>query len=200
MNIDYHFNLQLFADEAAAEAENGAAEEVKESQQEEKKSAEQQAKYTDADIDKIIGQKFAEWEKKKAKAVSEAERLSKMTAEEKAAERMKALEEKLDWYEKSAARAEMSKQARALLQDKGIHINDELLANLIAEDAETTKAAVENFLTLFNGAVEKAVKEALKGDVPRAGKPSALTKEQIMSVKNRAERQRLIQENIQLFK
>lgn len=196
------FDLQLFADESgAAGAETPENSADNSEKKEPEANPKPQAKYTDEDVDRMFNQKFAEWQKKQAKAVSEAERLSKMTAEEKAAERMKALEDKIRGYEVAAARAEMTKQARAILQDKNINVSDELLANLIAEDAESTKASVESFVSLFQAQVDKAVKEALKGESPKAGSaPSGMTKEQIMAVTNRAERQRLIQENIHLFK
>lgn len=157
-----------------------------------------EAKYTDEDVNRLINQKFAEWQKKQEKRTSEAERLGRMTAEEKANERLKSLEDKLHEYETRDARAQMANQARAMLQDKGVHVSDELLSNLISEDADTTKASVESFLTLFNTAVEKAVKEAVKGEPPKTGNPTGMTKEQILAVTNRAERQRLIKENMHL--
>lgn len=160
-----------------------------------------QPKYTDADLDRIINAKFAKWQKDHEKKISEAERLGKMTEEEKSAARMKALEDKLQEYETKAARSEMTKQARAILSDKNIHVSDELLANLISDNAENTKASVENFVTLFQSAVDKAVKEAMRGETPRKGNPNGgMTKEQILAVANRAERQKLIQDNMHLFK
>lgn len=191
------FDLQLFADEnPAAEAQQNE-EPAAEAQQEQKQQNE--AKYTDDDVNKLLNRKFAEWQKQQDKKITEAERLSKMTAEEKAAERMKALEDKLKGYEEREAKSAMTKQARAILQDKNVNVSDELLANLIAEDADATKASVESFLKLFNSAVEKAVKEALKGEAPKAGGTATMTKEQIMAITNRAERQRLMKENYHLF-
>lgn len=191
--------LQLFADapEGAGGTEPTGNQNTQ--TQEPGKDEKEQPKYSDADVDKLISQKFAEWSKKQEKKTSEAERLAAMTAEEKAAERMKALEDKIRGYEVAAAKAEMTKQARTMLQDKNLHVSDELLSNLIAEDAETTKASVESFITLFSSAVDKAVKEALKSETPKTGSSSGMTKEQILSVTNRAERQRLIKENINLF-
>lgn len=190
------FNLQMFAEDDGA----GEGEDTTEKQDNQPGSDQKpELKYTDEDVDKMFARKFAEWEKKQAKKVSEAERLSKMTAEEKAAERIKAMEEKLLAYEKSAARAEMSKQARAILSDKGIHVDDSLLVSLIAEDAETTKANCESFVSLFQSAVEKAVKERVKGEPPKTGTTSGITKEQILKVTNRAERQRLMAEHPDLF-
>lgn len=190
------FDLQMFAEEAVAET---AAETPETHTENEPGATKTEAKYTDDDVNKILDRKFAEWQKKQEKKVSEAERLSKMTAEEKAAERMKALEDKLRGYEVAAARTEMTKQARAILSDKNIHVDDALLANLIAEDAESTKASVESFVSLFNAAVEKAVKEKVKGDTPKTGTTSGMTKEQILAIPNRAERQRMMKEHKDLF-
>ena len=195
------FDLQMFADESdnnEVETPENSADNSENKEPDEKSKP--QAKYTDEDVDKMFNRKFAEWQKQQAKAVSEAERLSKMTAEEKANERINELDAKLRDYEAREARAAMTKQARAILQDKNINVSDELLANLIAEDAVSTKKSVESFVSLFQAAVEKAVKEAYKGETPKKGGAAALTKEQIMSVTNRAERQKLIQENIHLFK
>jgi hypothetical protein len=198
------FDLQLFADDSnsstATSAEFGATETAEQGQSQAEETKPSELKYTDDDVNKLIERKFAEWQKKQEKKTTEAERLGRMTAEEKANERIKAMEDKLREYELSAARAEMTKQARAMMQDKGVNIGDELLSNLIAEDAETTKASVESFLNLFQAAVEKGVKDALKGESPKTGAAaSGLTKEQIMAVTNRAERQRLIKENMNLF-
>lgn len=190
------FNLQMFAEEEPTEPVAAPEKQPNEPGNEPKA----EAKYTDADLDRIINQKFAAWQKQQEKKVSEAERLSKMTAEEKAAEELKAIRAELDGYKTAAARAEMMKQGRAMLQDKNIVVGDELLANLIAEDAEATKAAVESFISMFNSAVEKAVKEALKGEPPKAGSaPTGMTKEQILAIPNRAERQRLMKEHKDLF-
>ncbi len=195
------FDLQMFAEESES---NGAETTENSADNSEKKEPEEntkpQAKYTDEDVDRMFNRKFAEWQKQQAKAVSEAERLSKMTAEEKANERINELDAKLREYEAREARAAMTKQARAILQDKNINVSDELLANLISEDAVSTKKSVESFVSLFQAAVEKAVKEAYKGETPKKGGAATLTKEQIMAVTNRAERQKLIQENIHLFK
>lgn len=157
-------------------------------------------KYTDAEVDALLNRKFAEWQKKQDKQISEAQKLGQMSAEEKANARMKALEDKLKEYETLQSKTEMTKQARSLLQDKGINVPDALIANLIADDAEGTKTSVESFANLFKAAVDAAVKEALKADVPKKGSGgTGITKEQIMAVKNRAERQKLIRENMELF-
>ena len=85
------FDLQLFAGDSAAEIPEAGNEREAGAEQEAPEEKKAEPKYTDADIDRIIGQKFAEWQKKQDKKVSEAERLGKMTAEEKTAERIKTL-------------------------------------------------------------------------------------------------------------
>lgn len=197
----YLFDIQLFAEDGAEGGAEGAP--AAEPVGGEPKGAEgkpaAEPKYTDDDVNKILDRKFAEWQKKQEKKLTEAERLANMTAEEKAAERMKALEDKLASYEKAETKNALSKQARNMLSDKNIHVDDALLTNLIGEDAENTKASVESFISLFNSAVEKAVKEKVKGEAPKAGSPSGITKEQILAIPNRAERQRLMAENSHLF-
>lgn len=165
------------------------------------KSTEPEKKYTDDEVNEIIKRRKAEWQKQQDKKTSEAERLGKMTAEEKANERMKALEDRVAEYERREAKAEMTKQARNILSDKGITVNDALLANLVAEDAEATKENVENFASMYKAAVEKGIKEAVRGETPRAGgKSTGMTREQILAIPNRAERQRAISENMNLFR
>lgn len=207
------FDLQLFADDVTTDTTaTVAAEQGNPSDENKPETAagadkKNEAKYSDADVDRIVARTIAKERERAEKQVaaekakaSEAERLGKMTAEEKTAEEMKALRAEIDSYKAERARAEMTKEARAILQGANININDELLSNLVADDAETTKASVENFIDLFNDAVEKRMKEAYRGETPKKGGAATLTKEQILAVKNRTERQRLISENIHLFK
>lgn len=159
-------------------------------------------KYIDEDVDRIIGRKFAEWEKKQKKAeekAKEAERLKNMTAQEKRDLEFKKLQDRIAKYEKRETLSEMTSVARGMLADNDITVNDELLNNLVTEDADTTKANVENFAKMFKSAVQKEVAAKLRHEPPKAGSRSKMTKEQIMAVKNTAERQKLINENIDLF-
>ena len=71
----------------------------------------------------------------------------------------------------------------------------------ICEDAETTKTNVESFVKNFNDAVQKAVAEALRGKTPRLKDGSKeLTKEDILKIKNRTERQKAMAEHPELFR
>lgn len=133
--------------------------------------------------------------------VSEAEKLAQMTSEEKAEYRAKKAEQELADLKRQIAIGDMASTARKMLADEQITLPDEVVMNLVSDDAEKTKAAVEGFARSFKDAVQSAVKEALRGNPPKAGTGrSTLTKDQILAVKNRAERQRLINENMELFK
>lgn len=168
-----------------------------------KKPTETQPKYTDEDVDKIINRKFAEWEKKQEKAVSEAKKLAEMNATEKAEYERDKLQKELDELKKANSIAEMSKTARKMLSDEGITIPDELLSLMVTTDAEETKAVVDGFSTLFKEAVENAVKDKLKGNPPKVGAgggAAPMTKEAIMAIKNDELRQQKMLENKHLFK
>lgn len=159
-------------------------------------------KYSDADLDKILDRKFAKWKKEQDKAVSEAQKLASMSEQEKAEHQRDALQKELDELKKANALAEMGKQARQMLADDGINIPDDLVDMIITEEAETTKTNVQQFSKLFKGAVQSAVKEALKGKAPGTGSSGSgsITKEQIMKIADPIERQQKIKENIGLFK
>lgn len=158
-------------------------------------------KYTDDDLDKIIDKKFAKWQAEKQKELDEAKRLAEMDAAQKAEYERDKLQKELEGYKKKDVMSNMAKTARGMLRDKGITVSDELLSSIVTDDAETTKAAIDSFATAFSSAVEDAVKERLKGKSPQkgAGSTATLTKEQIMEIKDPVERQRLINENRELF-
>lgn len=143
----------------------------------------------------------AKWKALTDDKLSEAEKLAQMTKEEKAEYKASKLEKELEELKRQNARSDMAKTARKMLADEEINIPDELLVNLVAEDADGTKKAVEAFSKMYKGAVQAAVKEALKGNSPKAGTggKGTMTKEQILAVKNPTERQRLIAENLELF-
>lgn len=134
--------------------------------------------------------------------VSEAEKLSQMTAEQKEKYRADKAEKELADLRRQIALDDMAKTARKMLSDEQIAIPDEIVANLVCEDAEKTKDAVEGFMKSYKEAVAAAVKETLRGNPPKAGNGGSkpVTREQIFAVKDRTERQRLIAENPQLFK
>ena len=132
--------------------------------------------------------------------VSEAEKLSQMTAEQKEKYRADKAEKELADLRRQIALDDMAKTARKMLSDEQITLPDEIIMNLVSDGAGKTKEAVEGFAKAFKEAVNAAVKDALRGEPPKAGTGAkSITRADIMNVKNRAERQRLINENMDLF-
>lgn len=160
--------------------------------------------YTEAELnarmDEVIKQKKAQWEKAQAKALSEAEKLAKMTEEEKTAHKISELEKRIASYEQAENIAKMTTTARGMLSEQGITISDELLSVIVAEDAEKTKEAVGSFAKMFKEAVRKAAVEAIKTGAPPKGSTNSITKEDILKIQNPRERQAKIRENIELFR
>ena len=152
-------------------------------------------------INTAVSNAQKKWQTMTDGKVSEAEKLAQMTSEEKAEYRAKKAEQELADLKKQIALGDMAKTARKMLSEENITVPDEIIMNLVSDDAEKTKSSVESFAKVFKDAVQAAVKEALKGNPPRAnnGGATTVTREQILAVKDRAERQRLIAENPQLF-
>lgn len=185
--------MQLFAEE-----EKPAEQE--EQKQEEQKKEEPEKKYTDADVDKIINRKFAEFQKKFEKERAEAEKLAQMNAEQKANFEKEKVEQELADLKRQVALNDMTKEARKILLESGVSVPDSLLSVLVSEDAESTKTRIEDFSNIYKQVIADGVKEALKGNEPKAGGSQAvLTREDIEKVKDRAERQRLMAEHADLF-
>ena len=97
-------------------------------------------------IDTAVTNAQTKWKTLTDDKVSEAEKLAQMTNEEKANYRAKKAEDALKEMQRQNARSDMAKEARKMLADEDINIPDELVMNLVAEDADGTKAAVEPFL------------------------------------------------------
>lgn len=126
-----------------------------------------------------------------------------MTEEEKTKQKQADMERQLNELLSEKNRSEMMATARSILSERNIHADDALISMIVSEDAESTKKSIDTFANLFQKAVNKAVKDALKGEPPKTGTGSGkggYTKEDILKVANRAERQRLIAANMDLFK
>lgn len=157
-------------------------------------------KYTDADVDEIVKERLAREKANQQKKVDEAKKLGEMTAQQRAEYERDQLKEELDALKKSNARSEMASEARKMLSEENINIPDNLVNMIITTEAESTKENVDSFTKVFKAAVQDAVKDALKGKTPTTGGKSTITKAEILKVKDRNERQRLISEHIELFR
>ena len=126
-----------------------------------------------------------------------------MNETEKAIYERDKLKKELEEYKSREQLGQMTKTARNMLQESGISISDELLAMIVTTDAEKTKSAVNSFAKMFGEALEKAVREQLKGNSPKSRSKgnggSVMTVEKIMNIKDPVERQQAIMDNRELF-
>jgi len=138
-------------------------------------------------------------EDKIKQAQSEGERLAKLTKDERAKEEEAKRLADLEAREKAIAIKELRIETQSLLSDEGLPI--EFLDVVMADTAETVKDNIASVRKVFDEAVEKRVNERLTQDKPRRGATAgAMTKAEIMAVQNASERQKLIAENLELFR
>ena len=183
-------NLQLFAeDEAETEVDQANVDAEKETEK----------TFTQDEVNKIVQDRLAKEKAKNEKAQEEAKKLAKMNAEQKNQYMVEQLQKELEEYKNKEAKNDMIKEANSMLKDNDITLPDEVVAMLIGDNAEDTKVCVDSFSKAFKTAVERAVNEKLKGKTPKQKSVAGLTREDILSVKDRQERQRLIEENEELF-
>lgn len=169
-------------------------------QTEPKQDNKQQPKYTDADVDEIVSKRLAKWEKQQAAKVEEAAKLAEMNAQQKAEYERDKVQKELDEYKRRDTVNAMVAESRRQLSEQGITVSDDILARLVGETAEETKASVDAFSTAFTAAVEDAVKKQLAGKAPAAGVTTkAMTKDEILAIKDPIARQAAIRDNIGLF-
>lgn len=122
--------------------------------------------YTDREVDELINRKFAQWQIKKSKEISEAKRLARINEREKIKNELEKLNKQLEEYEKREAYAHMSAKARDMLYDENINLPEKLVSVLVSNDIETTSANVKAFSKVFNEAVRKSVKSIISHNEP----------------------------------
>ena len=157
--------------------------------------------YTDAEVDAIVERKFAKWQRQQEARVAEASKLAEMNATQRAEYERDQLRKRLDEYERREAVREMADESRRQLREAGVDVPDDVVAALVGEDAEATKATVDAFAKAFNESVEAEVRRRLAGGAPRAATGArARGKAEILAIKDPMERQRAIRENMDQFK
>lgn len=115
----------------------------------------------DRKVAKALSTAKAKWESMTDEKLSEAEKLSKMTKDEKAQYQLSKKEKELQAKEQELNRKELMSTAKAQLSEAGV--STELAELLNYTDAEACKKSIETLTQAFNKAVEKAVESKLKG-------------------------------------
>lgn len=131
--------------------------------------------FTQADIDRIIRAEKAKWQRQQQKAVSEAERLAKLSTEERAAEEARVREEALNQREAEITRRELRAQA---LQDLAAQQMPSELAELLDyKDAQACSASIQKLKSVWQKAVQKGVEERVASGAPRSGAAGSTPKD-----------------------
>ena len=150
-------------------------------------------------VQRAVAKAQKDAEDKIKQAQSEGERLAKLTKDERAKEEEAKRLADLEAREKAIAVKELRIETQSLLSDEGLPI--EFLDVVMADTAESVKDNIASIRKVFDEAVEKRVNERLTQDKPRRGATAgAMTKAEIMAVQNASERQKLIAENLELFR
>lgn len=126
-----------------------------------------QKTFTQEELDKIIEKRLARALKKAEDEKQEAEKLAKMSAEEKAKFEFDKEKAKFEEERKQYQREKMELEVIKQLSSKGLPT--EFSSYLIAESAEDALNNIKKFETEWQKAIEKAVNEKLKGSTPKAG-------------------------------
>lgn len=125
-----------------------------------------------------VNQAKEQWEQENLDNLDEAKKLEKMSAAER--EKYKFNKEKLEFEKEKKAfeHSQLQVSVGTELQKRGLPA--EFSKFLTADNAENSKAQVDEFETAFNNAVSNAVNGKLRGTPPKGGEsPKTFTKEQI---------------------
>lgn len=157
--------------DSAAQAGTGGDAQAADAQGDEKR----EKAFTQADIDRIIRTEKAKWQRQQQKAVSEAERLARLSTEERAAEEARVREEALNQREAEITRRELRAQA---LQDLAAQQMPAELAELLDyTDAQACSASIQKVKGVWQKAVQKGVEARVKSGAPKSGTADSTPKD-----------------------
>lgn len=136
----------------------------------------------DRRVSKALETAKSNWESEVANKISEAEKLARMNAEQKAQYEREQAERKLAEREAVITRKELRLTAIDALAQKGYPI--ELADALDYTDAEVCDKSIDRVGQAFQKAVEHAVNDRLRSTPPKAGgeKPAHYTREQLKTM------------------
>lgn len=155
--------------------------------------------FTQAELEEILAKRLAREEKKREEAVKEAEKLAKMTKDDKLKYELEQAQKELEDLRKRDTLSQMRKEASTILSDSGITANDALLDFVVTDTAQDTKERVEAFTTVFNSMLKTHVQKQLQQETPKVFKSSGMTREEILSIPDATKRQEAIAQNLHLF-
>lgn len=137
---------------------------------------------------------------KLAKYEGDDKSIKELSDEDKAKQKEDAKDRRIKELEDRLARNEALKQTKQVFEESDIQVSDDVLDMVVVNDNKKTVAnvqAITNFIEKIKGDTRK---ELLAGKTPRTtGVKTKMTKEQIRSIKDTAERQKAMRDNWSLF-
>lgn len=126
--------------------------------------------------------------------------IKELSDEEKAKQEEDAKDRRIKELEDRLARNEALKQTKQVFEESDIQVSDDVLDMVVANDNKKTVANVQAITNFIEKIKEDTRKELLAGKTPRTtGVKTKMTKEQIRSIKDTAERQKAMRDNWALF-
>lgn len=193
------------ADENKNQVEE-TTEEIEETKENKAENKEPEKKYSDEQVDEIIKEKKAKWQKQqdeKIKELEEARKLEKMNEDEKLKYELDKYKKELEEYKQRENQSAMAKVAKNMLIEEGFNISDDLVNNLITDEAESTKENVKDFSDMLKDLVEKEVNERLKGKSPEVKKTGVKSSQgqrsEILGIKDAVKRREAMLNHPELF-
>lgn len=193
------------ADENKNQVEE-TTEEIEETKEKKVENKEPEKKYSDEQVDEIIKEKKAKWQKQqdeKIKELEEARKLEKMNEDEKLKYELDKYKKELEEYKQRENQSAMAKVAKNMLVEEGFNISDDLVNNLITDEAESTKENVKDFAGMLKDLVEKEVNERLKGKSPEVKKTGVKSSQgqrsEILGIKDAVKRREAMLNHPELF-
>lgn len=137
---------------------------------------------------------------KLAKYESNDKSIKELSDEEKAKQEEDAKDRRIKELEDRLARNEALKQTKQVFEESDIQVSDDVLDMVVVNDNKKTVANVQAITNFIEKIKKDTRKELLAGKTPRTtGVKTKMTKEQIRSIKDTAERQKAMRDNWALF-
>ena len=157
-------DLQLFAEKGEEETGDEGNPDNAQSGEPEDDKAKAAPTLTEDDVDRIVKQRLARAKKKWDKDHTEAEKLKKMTDDEKKQYEEDKRKEDLDNREAAITRRELTAVAKEQLNAAGVPA--EMADFIDYTDADSVNESVKKLSKAFKGAVQQSVDDRLKGKAP----------------------------------
>lgn len=159
----------------------------------------QEKLFTQEEVNNIVEKRLNKEKNKWKNEVDQAKRLAEMSAEDRAREQFKMEKAEFERQRAEFERERLLVQTQRELSTKNIPV--EFADMLVKDDAESTKAAIDTFASLYNQSVEKGVSNKMKGRPPKTKQTSSdgLDRAAFMKL-SLAEQQKMAKENPDRYK